>query len=306
MKDAETTLESDDTARLKEILASVERRRADRQDRYAQLVKERRWLFAICITGLLIFWLPMFFVYPRYTNEVSMNELGDSFGVVNSLFSGLALVFVVVSIYVQGKSLDLQNDEVAAQRDDLALSVQNQMTAIGEQRKQNQQMRMLARRNATIDLQREWNRSELLRFRASAHATLRELQDFESWPSRDELRVAVAEVHPFSWPRVNGEHTSIESLLNDTAKSTEHIDIQPSEAEAILSVLEFWERVAVMIDAHAVEFGLAKRLFGVPWEEWRPLIASEQRRVDVAPGQALVVTEDTSICLDRFRTSESD
>ena len=54
------------------------------------------------------------------------NEFGDTFGFVNSLFSGLALAGVVIAVLLQSEELHLQRNELEDTREQLRLSAESQ------------------------------------------------------------------------------------------------------------------------------------------------------------------------------------
>lgn len=73
------------------------------------------------------FWLILLFVvsswflfvmewFPWWTEENARGTFGDSFGVVNALFSGLAFAGVIYAILLQKKELELQRKELKLQR----------------------------------------------------------------------------------------------------------------------------------------------------------------------------------------------
>ena len=52
----------------------------------------------------------------------SSGTFGDSFGVINALFSGCAFAGIIYSIYLQNKELRLQRQELSLQRKELKLT----------------------------------------------------------------------------------------------------------------------------------------------------------------------------------------
>lgn len=67
--------------------------------------------------GVIILWILCFilvlFVVPKLSDS---GLFGDSFGVLNTLFSGLAFVGVIIAIFMQKEELSLQREEVKMQR----------------------------------------------------------------------------------------------------------------------------------------------------------------------------------------------
>lgn len=77
-------------------------------------------------------------------SQTSLGLLGDSFGLINSLFSGLALAGIVYTIYLQTEQLKIQSEDLEHQREEL----QETRLVLKEQHKEfNEQ-------NKTLRLQR--------------------------------------------------------------------------------------------------------------------------------------------------------
>lgn len=81
--------------------------------------KKREWILSITIFGLiLIIWiatgLVLFDVEDRGT-------LGDMFGTINALFSGLAFGGVIYAILLQRRDLNFYREEIKGQKEQLAL-----------------------------------------------------------------------------------------------------------------------------------------------------------------------------------------
>lgn len=55
-----------------------------------------------------------------YPNLAERGQVGDLFGSVNSLFSGLAFTGVIITLFLQREELQLQREELAANRTELA------------------------------------------------------------------------------------------------------------------------------------------------------------------------------------------
>jgi len=69
-------------------------------------------LISVCIVlGLWI--LTWIFVATNFTQWSESGTFGDSFGVVNALFTGLAFAGVIITVLLQRKELELQRKEVA-------------------------------------------------------------------------------------------------------------------------------------------------------------------------------------------------
>ncbi len=78
--------------------------------------KVRWWPFWLILSFVVIFWfLSLLEWFPWWiTNE--RGQFGDSFGVVNALFSGLAFAGVICAILLQKKELELQRKELEETR----------------------------------------------------------------------------------------------------------------------------------------------------------------------------------------------
>jgi len=67
--------------------------------------------------GVIFLWILCFililFIVPKLSDS---GLFGDSFGVLNTLFSGLAFVGVIIAIFMQKEELSLQREEVKMQR----------------------------------------------------------------------------------------------------------------------------------------------------------------------------------------------
>ena len=70
-------------------------------------------LLAACIVGYFI-------VYFLTLSNPKSNELGDTAGIANGLFSALAFAGVIYTIFLQKKELGLQREELRCTRDELA------------------------------------------------------------------------------------------------------------------------------------------------------------------------------------------
>lgn len=55
-------------------------------------------------------------------NFTEAGQFGDSFGVTNSLFSGLAFIGLVVAIHLQREDIKKQSDQLELQREELVLT----------------------------------------------------------------------------------------------------------------------------------------------------------------------------------------
>jgi len=105
-------------------------------------------LYQLLIVVLLI-WLLSVFVLPCFYPELEDRaKLGDSFGVINSLFSGLAFAGIIYTILLQRKELVLQRDELRDTRLELKRSANAQEKSEKQQRRQSENLKITAKLNA--------------------------------------------------------------------------------------------------------------------------------------------------------------
>lgn len=75
------------------------------------------------ILGILIVWIVfnaiLFIVFQNLSDS---GPFGDTFGAINSLFSGLAFAGVIYTIILQNRELELQREELGLQRQELTLT----------------------------------------------------------------------------------------------------------------------------------------------------------------------------------------
>ena len=76
---------------------------------------------AVIFSAVLLLWAlaPVVVAY-FYPDLAHRGQVGDLFGSVNALFSGLAFAGVIIAILLQSEELELQRHEIAANRAELA------------------------------------------------------------------------------------------------------------------------------------------------------------------------------------------
>lgn len=78
-------------------------------------------LYRLVLTIIAI-WMFVGIMFPVWFNRITsvdfkeVGPIGDTFGAVNALFSGLALVFIVITLFYQTKQLNYQRDDLKVQR----------------------------------------------------------------------------------------------------------------------------------------------------------------------------------------------
>lgn len=85
-------------------------------------IKKYRNLILLLL-AVFIFWLVAELIpYYRFRDWASRGQYGDSFGAINSLFSGLAFAGIIYTIILQQKELKLQRKELFYTRKELERS----------------------------------------------------------------------------------------------------------------------------------------------------------------------------------------
>ena len=83
------------------------------------------WLLFLVVLVVCVWGGVTFCVFPKWVGDVEVRgQWGDSFGMINALFSGLALAGVIWAILLQKEELELQRGELAGQKKQL--EAQNQ------------------------------------------------------------------------------------------------------------------------------------------------------------------------------------
>lgn len=107
----------------------------------------------ILIALIIVFWLGSFFLIKHYLFDLNDRALlGDSFGVVNSLFSGLAFAGIIYTIVLQRKELSLQRQELKETRKELQRSATAQENSEKQQKRQSENLKITAKLNALSTL----------------------------------------------------------------------------------------------------------------------------------------------------------
>lgn len=84
--------------------------------------KNINWKLYLGTFIVIILWLLSFPIIKYFLNGNDWSKIGiigDSFGAINSLFSGLAFVGLIFTIYLQKNELRLQREELKLQRNEL-------------------------------------------------------------------------------------------------------------------------------------------------------------------------------------------
>ncbi len=101
------------------------------------------WIFWVAVAVVVFFWgVNLSLSFPKWGIESlewdgKAGSLGDMFGMSNALFSGLALAFVVFTLFMQKEELKLQREEMSRQRKELKLQRVESRIGVIEQRQAN-------------------------------------------------------------------------------------------------------------------------------------------------------------------------
>jgi hypothetical protein len=123
-----------------------------------------------------------------FTKPSEAGAFGDSFGMINSLFSGLAFAGIIISIILQSKELKLQRLEIAenrevmiSQQQELAHSANAQVASQKELAKQSLNMKRTAELNALSTLLNDIHTEEnyYRGLKQSHHDALEELNKYK-------------------------------------------------------------------------------------------------------------------------------
>jgi len=115
------------------------------------------WKLYLGSLVVLLLWLVSYPIIKYYVGSNDASEIGvfgDSFGAINALFSGLAFVGLIFTIYLQKNELKLQRNELRLQRNELKENrEQLRRTAAAQEKTEklmNKQLK-LANKAAKID-----------------------------------------------------------------------------------------------------------------------------------------------------------
>lgn len=107
----------------------------------------------ILMIVVFILWLASIFILaPVFVNLEERAQFGDSFGMINSLFSGLAFAGIIYTILLQRKELSLQRNELALTRKELERSASAQVESQKELARQSANLKQTAVLNALSTL----------------------------------------------------------------------------------------------------------------------------------------------------------
>lgn len=109
-------------------------------------------LYLLLISIFVIWIISIVVVNSIYDSPEFRAFLGDSFGTINSLFSGLAFAGIIYTILLQRKELALQRQELKETRNELARSANAQERSELQQKRQSENLKQTAKLNALSTL----------------------------------------------------------------------------------------------------------------------------------------------------------
>lgn len=105
---------------------------------------------------VLVIWIlsyPLIQYYSETDEIFDIGVFGDSFGAINALFSGLAFVGLIFTIYLQKNELKLQRNELRLQRNELKENrEQLRRTAAAQEKTEKLMIRQLKLSNKTAKI----------------------------------------------------------------------------------------------------------------------------------------------------------
>jgi len=115
-------------------------------------------IWALVILGVIALWLALLgweisSTAFDWSDLTKLGLLGDSFGTLNTLFSGLAFLGIIISIKLQRDDLKLQREELAMQRKEITF--QRKAIEIQAQEAQHQSEEMQSQRKLAQEYQDE-------------------------------------------------------------------------------------------------------------------------------------------------------
>ncbi len=113
------------------------------------------WLKSLFILWWIIFWIWLIswiWIFQLLDSWSNRGTFWDMFWAVNSLFSWLALAWIIYTIFLQRKELSLQRKELELNRQELSRSAKAQENSEKELRRQADNLKVTAKLNALSTL----------------------------------------------------------------------------------------------------------------------------------------------------------
>ena len=113
------------------------------------LPKDKLTPLYFLLSVIFVVWLASFcLIYSKIDNWQERGAVGDTFGTINSLFSGLAFAGIIYTILLQRKELALQRQELAETRKELKRSADAQEKSEKALNQQIESSKVVAKINA--------------------------------------------------------------------------------------------------------------------------------------------------------------
>ena len=143
-------------------------------------IKNESWITVGILTAIFLCWVLAPFILNIFLNSPEQRGMfGDSYGALNSLFSGLAFAGVIIAILLQRKELILQREELALTRAELKRSASAHEESGNYLGEQSQVLKVTAELNGLASLIQA--RSDQIQYLYD-HAT-----EDESWKQKIEI-----------------------------------------------------------------------------------------------------------------------
>ncbi len=127
--------------------------------------------------------------YYLFPNDLCSSGLfGDMFGGINALFSGLAFVGIILTIYLQKRELSLQREELVLQREELVLTRKEIKGQKEQLEEQNKTLRHQNFENTFFQLLAHFNQIVEEITIITPHGTFNGRVNFQRWYSRIKKR----------------------------------------------------------------------------------------------------------------------
>jgi hypothetical protein len=91
-----------------------------------KIIKEKKQIFFLVLIIVIVWCLFQFGVFMYYKDLEESAIFGDSFGAINSLFTGLAFGGLIYTIYLQRKDLEIQREDLKETKTELKRSADAQ------------------------------------------------------------------------------------------------------------------------------------------------------------------------------------
>lgn len=113
------------------------------------------------LLGLVfIIWTTSYILIFLFIEKDRHGTFGDTFGAINSLFSGLAFAGIIYTILLQRKELELQRQELRETRKELERAANAQESSGQQLKRQAENLKMTAKLNALSTLVNFYNDRE--------------------------------------------------------------------------------------------------------------------------------------------------